>query len=221
MPQASPTIQGRDGVVEQWFGADFAHLHPQLQALHRHGGRLSGPVDVRLGSGFAGWIGRRLAARLAVPLPDTANTLEVNIFSDAQGLHWHRRFNDGPEFRSCFVAHGNFPHGYWVETAGSVELRLGVRIVDGAWHWQQRGARCKGMPLPRWLMPRTVAYKGVRDGLYRFSVDVRLPLLGSLLSYRGGLALQAHGVASAAESAVDPTVGDSLQKDGEVKPGSE
>jgi hypothetical protein len=196
----STTDHGRDGVVETWFGVDFARLHPQLQALHRRGGRLSGPVDVRLGSGIAGWIGRRLARRIGVPLPDPRNTLEVVIFDDAQSLHWHRRFNAGREFRSRFVAHGNFPDGYWVEATGSIELVLGVRILDGAWHWQQRGGRCKGIPLPRWLMPQTVAYKEVRDGLYRFSVDMRLPLLGSLLSYRGGLMLQARDTANAAES---------------------
>ena len=108
----------------------------------------------------------------------------------------------GREFRSIFVAHGNFPDGYWVEATGSIELRLSVRIVDGAWHWQQLGGRWKGIPLPRWLMPQTVAYKEVRDGLYRFSVDVRLPLLGSLLSYRGGLTLQARDTAKAAESEI-------------------
>jgi hypothetical protein len=193
-----------DAVVEAWFGADFARLHPDLQALHRHGGRLRGAVDIQLGSGIAGWLGRRLAARLNVPLPDPRNTLEVSIYSDAQGLHWHRRFNAGREFRSCFVAHGNFPHGHWVESSGSIAMILGVRIVDGGWHWQQRGGRWKGMALPNGLLPQTVAYKEMRDGLYRFSVEVRLPVLGLLLSYQGGLQLQHDD----APSAVDPLVVD-------------
>jgi hypothetical protein len=163
--------------VEDWFGASFALLHPQLQALHRNGGRLRGPVQLSFGTGLAGIAGRALARRLGVPHQAGMATLEVNIASDAAGLHWSRRFNDGPVFNSVFQPVGCYPEGHWVERSGRIALRLQVAIRDGAWHWRQRG----------WLMPKAIASKCVIDGKYVFSVDIRFPILGSLLAYRGEL----------------------------------
>lgn len=175
------------GVVEQWFGAAFTLLDPQLQALHRHGGLLRGPVRLDFGTGLAGMVGRLLARRLGIARAPGAATLEVDIAHDGAGLHWSRRFNQGPTFTSVFEPHGSYPHGYWLERSGPIELRLQVALVDGAWHWQQRRLRLAGVVLPHWLMPMTVAAKQVIDGKYVFSVDIRFPLLGSVLSYRGEL----------------------------------
>jgi hypothetical protein len=35
-------VDSAPSVMEAWFGAAFAALHPQLQALHRDGGVLKG-----------------------------------------------------------------------------------------------------------------------------------------------------------------------------------
>ena len=174
-------------LVAQWFGAGFARLHPQLQALHQNGACLRGPVRLTYGHGLAGIAGRMLARRLGIPPRAGAATLEVNITSDAAGLHWSRRFDGGPTFDSIFQPVGRYPDGHWIERSGPLELRLQVAIIDGAWHWQQRQLRLAGVVLPRWLMPRTVAAKQVIDGNYVFSVDIRFPLLGSVLAYRGEL----------------------------------
>jgi hypothetical protein len=49
-------------LVADWFGDDFVQLHPLLQQLHRHGGRLSGQVMIDIPSDVAGLFGRRLAS---------------------------------------------------------------------------------------------------------------------------------------------------------------
>ena len=163
--------------AERWFGASFALLHPQLQALHLNGGRLRGPVQLSFGSGLAGVAGRALARRLGLPQQAGLATLEVNIASDAAGLHWSRRFNDGPVFNSVFQPVGCYPDGHWVERSGRIALRLQVAVLDGVWHWRQGD----------WFMPKAIASKSVTDGKYVFSVDIRFPLLGSVLAYRGEL----------------------------------
>jgi len=174
--------------VEAWFGHAFADLHPNIQALHRAGGILRGPVEVRLGrNGVARWIGKRLATRLGVPQPHPDNHMEVSIFSDGAGLHWNRRFNGGSEFRSLFRPVGHYPSGRWIESSGAITLALQVAVRNGAWHWEHVDTRLFGIPLPRWLMPRTAAYKDVRDGMYIFSVNTSVPLLGTVLSYCGTL----------------------------------
>jgi hypothetical protein len=176
-------------LVESWFGASFALLHPQLQALHGNGGVLRGPCRVMYGKGLAGLAGKLLAKRLGIVDAGGDATLTVTIASDAAGLLWSRRFNDGPAFASHFEPVGHFPDGYWLERSGAIKLRFGVAIEEGGWHWRQQRLSWLGIPLSGWLMPRTIASKAVIDGAYVFSVAVRFPLLGTVLSYRGSLAL--------------------------------
>ncbi len=174
-------------LVEAWFGSAFQRLHPQIQQLHQHGGTLNGLVDVRYGTSLGKILGRVLAKRLGLPSPNSDNTIEVEIYSDHQGLHWNRRFNNEPLFASFFQPKGNYQNGYWVERTGPVELRLGVTIINSGWHWQHQGTSVFGIPLPRWIMPRTIAFKEFSEGTYKFSVEILFPAVGLLVSYQGRL----------------------------------
>jgi hypothetical protein len=64
---------------------------------------------------------------------------------------------------------------------------LQVELIDGGWHWRPLRSRIFGLPLPRWMLPHTAAHKQFVDGRYAFSVTIGLPLLGTVLSYRGCL----------------------------------
>lgn len=176
-------------LVADWFGPAFALLHPRLRALHDSGGALRGPCRVEYGSGLAGLVGKLLARRLGIVESDGGATLCVKIASDAGGLLWSRRFNDGPVFASHFQPVGRYPDGYWVERSGAVTLRFGVEVIEGAWHWRQQRLSWRGVPLSGRLMPRTIASKAVSGDAYVFCVAVRVPVLGTVLSYRGQLAL--------------------------------
>lgn len=180
-----------DHLVAHWFGDAFAQLAPQLQALHAHGGMLRGPCKVAYGKGLAGVVGKLLAQRLGIGAAGGNATMTVTIAADVTGLRWSRRFNDGPAFVSHFEPVGRYPDGYWLERSGAIKLRFGVVLKEGAWHWQQQQLSWLGMPLPGRLMPETIASKAVVDGAYVFGVDIRFPLLGTVLSYRGALALVA------------------------------
>ncbi|HKY01215.1 MAG TPA: DUF4166 domain-containing protein [Burkholderiales bacterium] len=176
--------------VETWFGDAFELLHPSLQALHRSGGTLSGTVDVRLGAGLAGWIGRRLARQLGIPARDGAMPMSVSIYGNEKELHWDRTFNEAYTFTSTFTPSGSYPYGHWIESSGRLRLNLGVSIVNGGWIWRPMGGRLWGIPIPILLLPRTSASKRIEGGLYQFNVDVGLPLLGTALSYSGKLVLE-------------------------------
>jgi Domain of unknown function (DUF4166) len=174
-------------LVETWFGSSFTELHPLLQRLHREGGVLSGPVQVSFGEGLAGWVGKRLAASLGVPAIAGMHQLRVSIHSEAGVLHWGRSFNGQSEFVSKFRPVGHHPSGHWVERSGRLSLSLGVEVQAGAWHWQHRGSTLFGIPLPKSLLPTTLASKGIEGERYRFSVEVRAPWLGTLMAYSGTL----------------------------------
>jgi hypothetical protein len=188
-------IQGTEpmegNAVTTWFGAHFTELHPLLQRLHREGAELTGEVEVRYGRGLAGLLGRRLARSLGLPADNQRCEMRVEIRHAAACLFWNRRFAGGQRMNSTFVPHGHFPDGYWLESTGMLSLELGVHIVDGGWHWQQRRMLFLGRPLPGWLLPRSNASKRIENGQYRFSVTFTLPWLGLLFSYAGNL--QAEG----------------------------
>lgn len=173
--------------VTIWFGKHFAELHPLLQRLHREGGELAGEVEVRYGQGLAGLLGRRLAAKLGLPNASQRCEMRVAIHHSGRCLFWNRHFAGGQTMDSTFVPHGHFPDGYWLESTGKLSLELGVQIIDGGWHWQQRRMRFIGIPLPGWLLPNSKAFKHVENGQYRFSVTFTLPWLGLLFGYAGDL----------------------------------
>jgi hypothetical protein len=174
-------------VVTEWFGESFAGLNPLLQKLHQEGGVLSGQVDVSYGRGIAGFMGRRIAKKLGVPLVPGKVNLIVTISHDVYSLHWNRLFGNLQKMNSTFIPYGHYPNGFWRETTGDLTLELGVEIKQGAWCWRQRRIRYMGIPLPQLLMPKTKAYKKLVNGKYRFYVSVRLPLLGEVLQYSGDL----------------------------------
>jgi hypothetical protein len=178
----------RETAVSMWFGpAAFSRLHPLLQSLHRDGGRLQGPVEIRFGRGLAGIAGRRIARKLGIPVDNGEHTLEVTIGHADGALQWDRRFDDDHRFPSTFHPRGHWPDGCWVEDTAAIALHLQVDVIDGGWHWRCIGARMGRWPIPRWLLPRSDAHKRIEDGRYRFSVGFALPLLGEVLRYGGWL----------------------------------
>jgi hypothetical protein len=182
-----------DNVVTRWFGPAFFQLHPLLQTLHRHGGRLYGDIAVDTGRGLAGLIGRRLARRLGIPSDRARCGFEVQVVHEADALLWRRRFDDGGTMVSRFVGLGHFPAGCWIEQTGPLQLSLGVDIVDGGWHWRLRAARWHGLRVPLALLPGSQAGKRIVDGRYAFEVEFQLPLLGRVLRYGGLLDARAAG----------------------------
>jgi hypothetical protein len=172
-------------VVSEWFGTAFDRLHPLLQSLHRHGGRLHGPTVIRFGRGLAGMAGRRIAGKLGIPRNGGEHALEVTISHHDGLLHWDRRFDGGHRFPSTFRPHGHWPDGYWIEDTAAIALLLQVEVIDGGWYWRCIGAQYGRWRLPRWLLPRSEAYKRIEDGRYRFSVSFALPLLSEVLGYGG------------------------------------
>lgn len=178
-----------------WFAGDFGRLHPLLQQLHTEGGVLQGPVDIALGRGLAGWIGRRLARKLGMPSGCARCQLQVTVAHRGRQLVWARRFTDAAgrsrDVVSVFEPHGHYPAGHWLERTGGLRFRLTVDVPDsdGSWHWRVLGAQLGGIPLPVGLFPRSSAYKRIEDGRYRFHVGFVMPGLGLLFSYSGLLSV--------------------------------
>lgn len=176
--------------VEAWFGPAFAMLHPQLQALHRDGGRLVGPVLFETGRGIGGALGRIALRRLGIDAAVDTHSMTVDIRHVREGLRWARRFDDGRELVSLFEPRGQWPEGHWVERAGPLVLKLDVDFADGGWRWRPLQYRLFGLPLPAWIRPQVEAGKRIVGDAYRFDVRIGFRGLGMLLAYGGDLRLR-------------------------------
>jgi hypothetical protein len=171
-------------LVKNWFGDQFSNLHPLLQKLHSDGGELVGDVEISYGKGLAGIIGGRLGKKMNLP-SEGVHQLTVSISHDVDGLHWWRRFDEQTVIKSLFKPVGDIEQGYWIETTGPLSMKLTVDIKNGGWFWRCLKVNFLGLPIPRWLIPHTNAYKIIENGKYRFYVEFSLPIIGSLVSYQG------------------------------------
>ena len=105
-------------------------------------------------------------------------------------LLWSRCFNGSVHVQSEFKPVGDIDRGYWIEETGPLTMHLKVDIHQGGWFWRCVQIRLWGLPIPRWLIPMTSAYKLIENNQYRFHVSFTYPALGTLVSYQGLLSPQ-------------------------------
>jgi hypothetical protein len=166
-------------------GADWHRLPPCVAALHDVSDELTahGRADIERGRG---WLAR-LAATLA-GFPRTAAETDVEVhFLARDGIEiWTRRFG-GKVFRSVQMAGGNAEAPLLAEDLGPFRILMALVVEDGRLLLQVRGWRFLGLPMPMALAPGGTVHEEERDGRFRFHVEVRAPLVGLIVRYRGWL----------------------------------
>lgn len=148
-----------------------------------HGGRASvtarGSADV---TGSGRWPARLLRHLLGLPQPGLVQPVEVQIARHGNDETWTRLFATG---RMCSRLHARGRQLH--ERLGPVTLRFALHAEEGAIAWHLMGATAFGLPLPRALLGHVTAYSGAESDRYLFTIEARLPLLGSWIAYRGTL----------------------------------
>lgn len=152
---------------------------------------LKGMVALHFGKGAAGFIGKRIAAKLGVPLQHCEHELQVAIRHENGKLYWVRCFDRQDIVQSVFIPFGSYGEGYWLEKTGPITLKLTVDIIEGAWLWRVMAIRFFGVRLPMFLCPGSTAYKKVADDSYQFHVGFSMPWTGRLFCYEGNLVFEA------------------------------
>ena len=188
-----PIVTGiRDGsgrgvpcLHERILGAAWESLPAALRAVHAAGPRLeiNGEAAITRGRGvlarLLAWIMRFPAAGENVP---------VSVTFERHGNHdkWTRNFG-GQAFSSTFSAGaGRFEH-LLCERFGP--FVFGMALVPGAGRLNlvMRRWSFLGLPLPGFLAPQAPSCEFEDDGRFHFDVEIRLPLAGSVIHYRGFL----------------------------------
>jgi len=174
---------------QQLLGPDFAILPEPVRRLHglAADAMTEGRADIVAATGF--W--PRLICKLSgLPAPGRDVPVTVAFHTDGAGGEFWRRSFAGRRYQSDFCAGSGrragllcerfFPFVFFHRLTPSVQ---GLRWDLVAW-------RLLWLPLPRWLMPPTVCFESADGDRFGFDIDVRFPMIGQLVHYRGWLARQ-------------------------------
>ena len=172
------------GLYPRLLGASWSSLPEVVRRMHSGGSRrAAGTFDVRHGPGCR----FGLARLLGLPSSGQALPTLLTVTESGAGERWERRFG-GSEF---VTDQRPGPDGRLLERFGLLDLRLELRVEDGALVYEPAGAgvRLFGVvvPVPRWLSPRVAGRVSADGDLARVHVQVEAPLLGSLISYSGSV----------------------------------
>lgn len=167
-------------------GPAWEQLPLALRVMHGWSGSFEarGRAQVERGGSL---LSRCIAALFGFPRAgvDVPLTVSFSVLSGG-GERWRRNFAG-----RSFVSEQRQGHGrnerLLVERFGPFAIALALLLREAQLHLQVRGWSLFGMPLPRWLAPRGTVYESAREGRFHFHVEIRAPLAGLLVRYRGWL----------------------------------
>ena len=101
---------------------------------------------------------------------------------------WQRDFG-GRRFASVLSAGTGRSDHLIEEHFGPITVALAVVATEAGLALMVRRWCLFGIPLPLRFGPITESYERVENGCFAFDIDIRLPLIGRIVRYRGALAI--------------------------------
>lgn len=177
-----------DPVFETCLGAAFSTLPLPVQAVHQVFGPSCWEGRASVTRGASIW-GQMIAALFRFPPATDDIAVTVTMIPQDGGELWQRRFGD-----QTFVSFLKMEGGQMTERFGPLTFTLGLHVADGQLHFPVLAGRMGPLPLPRFLLPRSVAREYEAEGRFHFDVALHVPLTGGLLvHYQGWLERAASG----------------------------
>jgi len=171
---------------QQLLGADFAQLPEPVRRLHSLAAdaMTEGRAEVTAATGF--WAG--LICKLAgLPAPGRDVPVTVAFHTDGQGREfWRRRFA-GRRYASGFSAGTGRRAGLLRESFFPFVFFHRLTPIPQALRWDLVAWRLLWLPLPRFLMPPTICFESGEGDRFIFDIDVKFPIIGQVIHYRGWL----------------------------------
>jgi hypothetical protein len=181
------TLENTKQLFPRLLGDSWPLLPDEIQRMHACGEPLqaTGKFYVRHGRWPAAWIGWIMG------MPAAGETVELTLKVTKQDSAelWERSFAGRPMVSRQSAG----ADGLLIERVGMTEVYFRVTVADGGLHLQSiAAAACLGrlrIPLPGFLAPRISARESVHEetGEIEVFVEVRLPILGQLITYGGSL----------------------------------
>jgi len=177
---------------QQLLGAEFDILPEPVRRLHglTADAATEGRSDIVAGKGFWPWLICLLAG---FPAPGRDVPVTVAFHVNAQGGEfWRRRFA-GRRYQSGFAAGAGRHAGLLAERFFPFVFFHRLTPNAQGLRWDLVAWRLGPMPLPRWLMPPTICFESGDGERFVFDIDVKFPLIGQLIHYRGWLVERDQG----------------------------
>jgi len=172
-------------LYQRVLGPAWDRLAAPIRAMHQLSGEkvVSGEATVIRGKGPLAWL-----AGLVMGFPKAGEGVPVTVrFTDLRGGELWRRTFAGQSFQSFQEDGAGRSQGLVVELFGPIGIHMAVLEEGGRLVLAIRRVTLFGVPLPSWLRPGGVAYEHAEDGRFNFFVEMRAPLAGLIVGYRGWL----------------------------------
>jgi hypothetical protein len=170
-------------------GDAYAQLPEPIQAMHDLAGTLAveGRATIARGHNL---VARAIAA--AVGFPPAGENVPVKVlFTRRDGREtWRRTFADHSFTSTQEEGRGSFDR-LMCERFGPFAFGLALEREADRLRLVVRRWSVFGIPLPRALAPFGSAYESAEDGRFHFHVEIKVPVIGLVVGYRGWLVPQA------------------------------
>ena len=175
------TQQDAVPIFEQVLGPQFDTLPDVISATHNAvtPRAFKGMASVTRGTGLLARIGALLFG-----FPPSAQSVDVEVVKtpDGCGETWVRRFGT-----KTFKSHLCPSDKGMTERFGALTFDLGLHIQDDTLRFPVTGGRIGFIPIPRFMLPQSMASEVDKDGLFHFDVLLKAPTGATLIHYKGWL----------------------------------
>lgn len=166
-------------------GSAFGDLPPRLRELHGGDGsrRWVGVASVRRGGGL---LARLVTALIGFPKAGAQVPVSVT-FARADGVErWTRTFA-GRSFSSVQACGTGRTSYLLMERFGIASFAIALIVQDKCLLFFPRNWSLARIPMPRLLLPRGKSFEMEQDGKFCFDIEISMPLIGTIMAYRGTL----------------------------------
>jgi hypothetical protein len=166
----------------------WERLPPAIAAMHDLDGSstATGQAEIERGPGI---FARLVAAIVGFPQAARETDVQVRFSRDGADERWTRTF--GKKTFSSRQSSGCGKDAYLLaEDFGPFRILMAPVPEGDRLRLLVRGWRFLGMPLPLFLAPDGNTYEEERGGRFHFHVEVKAPLIGLIVRYRGWLIRQ-------------------------------
>ena len=163
---------------EVWQG-----IPKEIRSMHDRASMAEGRASVERGNNI---LGRLMASLVRFPKVSADIPVQVRFDVDKDGETWTRTFGTHRFSSRQFAGRGRSQR-LLCERFGPLTFAMALVTEDGKLSLVLRRWSILGLPLPMWLCPGSTSFETVKDGRFRFHVEISHPLTGLIVRYRGWL----------------------------------
>lgn len=166
-------------------GSAFYALPSRVRELHagQTERQWSGRAQVKRGESM---LARIVGALIGFPRADDDVAVTVT-FAPEQGMErWTRDFG-GKTFTSVQTCGAGRDQHLLVERFGVIAVSLALVVDEGRLFLIPRRWSLFGLPMPKALLPKGESFETEENGQFRFDVEIRAPIAGLIVAYKGQL----------------------------------